>query len=36
MGYVLKTDRLTLWPMTLRDLESVYAYAFDIENTKYR
>lgn len=31
----LKSDRLLLRPLGMQDLESVHAYASDLENTKY-
>lgn len=35
MFYELKTDRLTLRPLDISDLETVHAYASDEENTTY-
>lgn len=32
---IIKTDRLLLRPLCLRDLKTVHEYACDIENTKY-
>ena len=31
----LKTNRLTLRPLNIGDLDAVHTYASDIENTKY-
>lgn len=31
----LKTNRLTLRPLNIRDLDTVHVYASDIENTRY-
>lgn len=35
MYYEMKTDRLTLRPLNIADLETVHAYAADEENTAY-
>ncbi len=32
---IIKTDRLILRPLCLRDLKTVHEYACDLENTKY-
>lgn len=35
MYFELKTKRLPLRPLSLSDLETVYCYSSDLENTRY-
>lgn len=35
MEHTIKTDRLTLRPLHIRDIETVHAYASNVENTRY-
>lgn len=35
MFFELKTERLILRPLSIEDLDTVHAYASDVENTKY-
>ena len=34
-GMIIRTERLILRPLSLRDLKTVHEYACDLENTKY-